>query len=88
VKVTQANANAISELTLEMRLGFSELKGQVNTVEAKLGGKIDTLEERTKLGFWGFIFRGVILAFSTTIVATLTTIFVSYALPLLLKKLP
>jgi flagellin-like hook-associated protein FlgL len=87
-KGTEANTSAIFDMTLEMRLGFSDLKGQINTLEAKLGGKIDTLDERTKLGFWGFVFRGVILAFSTTVIATLTTIFVSYVLPIMLKKLP
>lgn len=54
-KGTDANTNAIADLTLEMRVGFSDLKGQINTVEAKLEGKIDKLDERTKLGFWGFI---------------------------------
>jgi hypothetical protein len=40
----------------------AKLEGQINTTEAKLIGKIDQLDERTKLGFWGFIFRGTALA--------------------------
>jgi hypothetical protein len=49
---TEANTKAIADLTLEMRLGFSEIKGDIKQVEAKLEGKIDALgekfEERTK----------------------------------------
>jgi hypothetical protein len=80
---TEANTKAIADLTLEMRLGFADIKGefkevrgQINTVEAKLEGKIDKLDERTKLGFWGFIFRG-------TALAALTAIFVKYLFPIL-----
>ncbi len=63
----------------ETSVGFAELRGQINTVEAKLEGKIDQLDERTKLGFWGFIFRGTALA----ALAALTVIFVKYLLPIL-----
>ncbi len=66
----------------------AKLEGKIDAVEAKLEGKIDKLDERTKLGFWGFILRGTVLAFSTTILATLITIFVSYVLPILLQSLP
>jgi hypothetical protein len=83
-KATEANTKAISDLTLEMRVGFAELKGQVNTSEAKLEGKIDKLDERTKLGFWGFIFRGTALA----ALAALTAIFVKYLFPILPTELP
>jgi hypothetical protein len=65
----EANTKAIADLTLEMRVGFSdikgeikEVKGQINTSEAKLEGKIDKLDERTRLGFWGFVGRGLVLA--------------------------
>ncbi|WP_373538770.1 hypothetical protein [Chamaesiphon sp.] len=83
-KATEANTKAIADLTLEMRVGFAELKGQVNTSEAKLEGKIDKLDERTKLGFWGFIFRGTALA----ALAALTAIFVKYLFPILPTELP
>jgi hypothetical protein len=63
----------------ETNIGFAELRRQINTVEAKLEGKIDQLDERTKLGFWGFIFRGTALA----ALAALTVIFVKYLLPIL-----
>jgi hypothetical protein len=46
----------------------AELKGEIQRVEAKtdielakLNGKIDVLDERTKVGFWGFIGRAVII---------------------------
>jgi hypothetical protein len=89
----EANSKAIADLTTsvsglreEMRVGFAhvdtkfaDVKGQINTVEAKLEGKIDKLDERTKLGFWGFIFRGTALA----ALAALTAIFVKYLFPIL-----
>jgi hypothetical protein len=50
------NTKAIADLTLEMRVGFSDMRGQINTVEAKLEGKIGKLDERTQLGFWGLSF--------------------------------
>jgi hypothetical protein len=47
----EANTKAIADLTLEIRLGF-----------ANVDTKFATLDERTKLGFWGFILRGIVLA--------------------------
>jgi hypothetical protein len=82
-----ANTKAIADLTLEVRVGFSDLRGQINTVEAKLEGKIDKLDERTKLGFWGFIFRGTALA-ALAALAALTAIFVKYLFPILPTELP
>jgi hypothetical protein len=63
----------------ETNVGFTKLEGQINTSEAKLEGKIDKLDERTQLGFWGFIFRGTALA----ALAALTAIFVKYLFPIL-----
>jgi gas vesicle protein len=40
---------------------FAELSGKIDEVKAELGGKIDVLDERTKVGFWGFIGRAVII---------------------------
>jgi hypothetical protein len=39
----------------------AELNGKIDGVRAELGGKIDVLDERTKVGFWGFIGRAVII---------------------------
>ena len=76
----------ITGLREEMRVGFANvdtkfarLEGKIDTVEANLGGKINQLDERTKLGFWGFIFRGTALA----ALAALTAIFVKYLFPIL-----
>jgi hypothetical protein len=84
--MTQATDTDIKELkdliqSLDKRIevGFAKIEGQINTSEAKLEGKIDKLDERTKLGFWGFIFRGVALA----ALAALTVIFVKYLFPIL-----
>jgi hypothetical protein len=84
----------IADMREEMRIGFTKIEGQINTVEAKLEGKIDSVEakiegkidkvdakyeERTKLGFWGFIFRGSALA----VLAAILVIFVKYLFPIL-----
>lgn len=82
-KATEANTKAISDMREEMRIGFTKVEGQINTVEAKIEGKIDKVdakyEERTKLGFWGFIFRGSALA----VLAAILVIFVKYLFPIL-----
>jgi hypothetical protein len=84
----------IADLREEMRIGFTKVEGQINTVEAKLEGKLDSVEakiegkidkvdakyeERTKLGFWGFIFHGSALA----VLAAILVIFVKYLFPML-----
>ncbi len=58
----------VISLREEMRLGFAATKTEIQRVEAKtdikfaeLSGKIDVMDERTKLGFWGFIGRAVII---------------------------
>jgi hypothetical protein len=82
-----ATQKQISDLEKRMEVGFTKLEGQINTVEAKLEGKIDKLDkldERTQLGFWGFIFRGTALA----ALAALTAIFVKYLFPILPTELP
>ena len=71
-KATEANTKAIADLTLEMRVGLAEIKGQVNTSEAKLVGKIDKLDERTRLGFWGFVGRGLVLAILIALIPFVT----------------
>jgi hypothetical protein len=91
----QALDKRIEGLDKKIEVGFTKLEGQINTVEAKLEGKIDAVEaklegkidkldERTKLGFWGFIFRGTALA----ALAAMTAIFVKYLFPILPTELP
>jgi hypothetical protein len=75
----QALDKRIEGLDKKIEVGFTKVEGQINTVEAKLEGKIDKLDERTKLGFWGFIFRGTALA----ALAAMTAIFVKYLFPIL-----
>ena len=77
VKATEANTKAITDLTLEMRVGFTKLEGKIDTIDVKY-------DERTKLGFWGFIFRGTALA----ALAAMTAIFVKYLFPILPTELP
>jgi chromosome segregation ATPase len=62
--------SSISGLREEMRVGLARLEGQITNLETKVDGRIDTLkgeirvvdvklEERTKIGFWGILVRGV-----------------------------
>jgi hypothetical protein len=89
-KATEANTKAITDLTLEMRVSFSDIRGeirevrgeinnldtkltgQINTSAAKLEGKIDKLDERTRLGFWGFVGRGLVLAILIALIPIVT----------------
>jgi hypothetical protein len=53
----------------ETRVGFAEMKGEIQKSEAntdtkfaEIRGDLKVLEERTKLGFWGFVWRAVVIA--------------------------
>jgi hypothetical protein len=52
-----------------------ELNGKIDEAKAELGGKIDVLDERTRVGFWGFISRAVIIAILSGMVAFGTKFF-------------
>jgi hypothetical protein len=61
--------NLVLSLREEVRVGFVESKAnidakfaEVNLAISKLSGDIRVLEERTKLGFWGFVGRAVIIS--------------------------
>jgi uncharacterized protein Yka (UPF0111/DUF47 family) len=47
------------ESTIYSRL--DKLESKIDKLEIKLDGKFDKLDERTKLSFWGFILRGLVL---------------------------
>jgi septal ring factor EnvC (AmiA/AmiB activator) len=61
---------SIAGLREETRVEFAKLEGLINNIETKLDGKIEVvqaemrtidvkLEERTRLGFWGTLVRGI-----------------------------
>jgi 2,3-bisphosphoglycerate-independent phosphoglycerate mutase len=61
---------AISGLREETRVDFAKVEGLINNIETKLDGKIELiqsemrtldvkLEERTRIGFWGILVRGI-----------------------------
>ena len=53
VKATEANTKAISDLTLEIRLGFSDIKGKLDGIDGRLvavEGNLKGLDAR----LWGF----------------------------------
>jgi predicted nucleic acid-binding Zn-ribbon protein len=66
---TEANNKAIGELKdsiaslrEETRVGLTRLDGDVRELRSELGSLDAKFDERTKLGFWGFILRGTVLA--------------------------
>jgi hypothetical protein len=59
---TEANTKAITDLTLEVRVGLTKLDGDVRELRAEIGSLDAKFDERTKVGFWGFILRGTVLA--------------------------
>jgi peptidoglycan hydrolase CwlO-like protein len=64
VKLAELNGKideAKAELNGKIDETKAELNGKIDEVKAELGGKIDVLEERTRVGFWGFIGRAVII---------------------------
>jgi hypothetical protein len=63
--VTDLNAKIV-DVRQDIRDGFAEVKTAIQTLDNKndvkfsqLQAQIDVLNERTKLGFWGFIGRAV-----------------------------
>jgi septal ring factor EnvC (AmiA/AmiB activator) len=63
-------STAIAGLREETRVEFTKLEGQINNIETKLDGKIEVvqaemrtidvkLEERTRIGFGGMLWRGI-----------------------------
>jgi hypothetical protein len=46
IRATEANAKAIADLTLEMRVGFSGIQGQITNLDTKLGGQITNLDTK------------------------------------------
>jgi len=69
----------IEGLDRKMEIGFANIETQF----ARLDGKIDVLdakfEERTRLGFWGFVFRAVVIS----VLAGVALLFVRYLFPAL-----
>jgi hypothetical protein len=64
----EANTKAIGELKdsitslrEETRVGLTRLDGDVRELRSEIGSLDAKFDERTKLGFWGFILRGVVL---------------------------
>jgi predicted RNase H-like nuclease (RuvC/YqgF family) len=69
----EANTKAIGELKdsvaslrEETRVGLTRIDGDIRELRSEIGSLDAKFDERTKLGFWGFILRGVVL---TAIVA-------------------
>jgi hypothetical protein len=67
-KATEANTKAISDLTLEIRLGFTRLDGKIDNIDGRLlavENRIGGLD--TRLWTFGGIILGAVLAALLTI---------------------
>ncbi len=60
----------------ETRVGFAELRGEIQKSEARtdikfaeVRGDIKVIEERMKLGFWGFVWRAVVIAVLVSLIS-------------------
>jgi len=72
-QTTETELRELRDLILglreEMRVGFAEVRGEIqssaantDTKIAELRGEVKVIDERTKLGFWGFVGRAVVIA--------------------------
>jgi predicted RNase H-like nuclease (RuvC/YqgF family) len=66
---TEANTKAISDLKDSIsslsevtKVGLTRLDGDIRELRAEIGSLDAKFDERTKVGFWGFILRGTVLA--------------------------
>jgi chromosome segregation ATPase len=62
----------IRQVETKLEGEIKEVRGKIDTSEAKLVGKIDKLDERTRLGFWGFVGRGLVLAILIALIPFVT----------------
>jgi hypothetical protein len=84
VEIGFANVDAkFAQVDTKLSEFKAEIKAEIQRVEAKtdvklaqLEGKIDVIDERTKLGFWGFIGRAVIVS----VLGTMALLAIKYAL--------
>jgi predicted RNase H-like nuclease (RuvC/YqgF family) len=53
--------NKIDHLETRIDAKLDKLDSKIEKLEIKLEGKFDKLDDRTKLSFWGFILRGLVL---------------------------
>jgi porphobilinogen deaminase len=90
-QTTETEIRALRDLIIglreETRVGFTEVRGEIQKSEAKtdtklaeIRGDIDTkfaevrgdikvIEERTKLGFWGFVWRAIVIAVLVSLIS-------------------
>jgi hypothetical protein len=62
IRVGFANNNTkLVELKAELKGEIQRVEAKTDTKLAEIKGQVDVLEERTKIGFWGFVWRSVII---------------------------
>jgi hypothetical protein len=50
----------LAEIQTDLKGEIQRVEGSTNTKLAEIKGQVEVLDERTKIGFWGFIWRAVI----------------------------
>jgi predicted lipoprotein len=50
-----------AEIQAELKGEIQRVEGKTDTKLAEIKGQVDLLEDRTQIGFWGFIWRSVII---------------------------
>ncbi len=56
------NDAKLADIKAEITAEIKRVENKADIKFAELGGKIDVIDDRTKLGFWGFIGRALIIA--------------------------
>jgi cell division protein FtsL len=70
---------SVSGLREELRVGFANVDTKFAEVRGEIKALDTKLEERTRLGFWGFVFRAVMISVLT---GTLL-LFLKYLFPII-----
>jgi predicted nucleic acid-binding Zn-ribbon protein len=77
-KATTDLKDSIASLREETRVGLTRLDGDVRELRAEISSLDAKFDERTKLGFWGFILRGTVLSLIIGVGAVLLPIVAEY----------
>jgi hypothetical protein len=71
----------LAETRAELKTDIQKVEGKLAETRAELGGKIDVLDERTQIGFWGFAARGAIATLLGTVGLTFLRWFWAIGIP-------
>ncbi len=58
-----------AEIRGDLDTKIAEIRGDIDTKFAEVRGDIKVIEERTKLGFWGFVWRAIVIAVLVSLIS-------------------